>query len=211
MNGRGKWIMIIVVMVMVVSCGHKMTYEELSDRLFKEGLVNKRWFKEWNASEEEIREVKEIIKEINKAIARNDIKKFTEFFGERVEVVNTLRDVREMYKEELLRDKEVMEWIKRWYFGRGKDVKQSYRDYLIKLLNSEEIEAEYKMYVRYRRGAITTKEELYSYNDWTKKAIYKYLFGFVYSIHDNLYKKDITIGLNNFGDGWKIYALWVAP
>ena len=67
-----------------------------------------------------------------------------------------------MYKEELLRDKEVMEWIKRWYFGRGKDVKQSYRDYLIKLLNSEEIEAEYKMYVRYRRGAITTKEELYS-------------------------------------------------
>ena len=116
-----------------------------------------------------------------------------------------------MYKEELLRDKEVMEWIKRWYFGRGKDVKQSYRDYLIKLLNNEEIDAEYKMYVSNKSGVITTKKELYTYNKRTKKAIYKYMFGFVDPTGDHWDMKDITIGLNNFGDGWKIYALWVAP
>jgi len=196
-----------------ITCSSKkVTYEELSERLMQE-IINDEWFKEWDVSEKEIREVKEIIKEIQISIASNNIKRFSEFFCDKIEIANTLREVRVMDKEEVMKDKKVMSWIKKWYFGEGKEVKQSYRGYLKKILNNKKIEAKYKMYVRYKAGVITTKKELYFYNENTKKAIYKYLFGFVDPVQpeDNWYKKDITIGINNFGDGWKIVALLVEP
>ena len=207
-------LMILILSISNIVCSKKkVTYEELSDRLFQDGLVNKRWFKEWKASEKEIKEVKEIIKKIQITIASNDIKGFIGFLGDKVEIRNTLRDIYYEKKKDLLKNLKTMAWIKRWYFGEGKDVKQSYRDYLVKVLNNEEIDAKYKMYILPKTDVITTKKELWLYNIKTEKTIEKYKFGFADPVQppNNWYKKDITIGINNFGDGWKIYSLLVEP
>jgi len=201
-------VIILILLINIIGCSGKVTYQELSDNLMQN--INKKWFNEWKVSDEEVKEVKKIICEINISISSNDVEKFIGFLGDKVEIVNTVRDGWIGRKEELLKDKKTMAWIKRWYFGEGKDVKQSYRMYLKKLINNKKIDAKYELIIFNKTGVIITKKELCVYKENSKKAIYKYVFGFR-TPPDDFYKKCISIGINNFGDGWKIYSLLVEP
>jgi len=208
-------IVMMIIIMLNIGCGRNIPIEERVEILSEELMekINKKWLNTWEISEKEKEEVKETISKINLLILKGDIKGFIDMLGERVEIINTLRDCKVVSKNEIQRSKKYIDWIKKWYFSSDKERRQSYRKYLIKLINGEDIEVEYKLTIWFKSDTIKTKKEYYLYDEDSEGVVYKYIWGFLKKYDDPEFynKKDISIGINNFGDGWKIVALLIEP
>ena len=147
-NRREKMKLIRIVMILMmmlnIGCGRNIPIEERVEILSEELMekINKKWLNTWEISEKEKEEVKETISKINLLILKGDIKGFIDMLGERVEIINTLRDCKVVSKNEIQRSKKYIDWIKKWYFSSDKERRQSYRKYLIKLISGEDIEVD---------------------------------------------------------------------